>query len=222
MVQRAAGGDMNVQVTLEQILTLAPSARSSYRDAFSAGQEVLDRYRISQTPLRVAHFIGQVMHESGALTIQFENLNYSPERLPKVWPSRFQPKGPLNPVDYAHNAEKLANEVYGGRMGNTSAGDGFRYRGRGLLQLTGKDSYAEATSILRQSDPAAPDFTLNPDAAIDAAWCLKVAASEWAAKGCNEAADQDLINTVTLRINGGLIGLAERIEWTKRSKFIWL
>ena len=106
-------------------------------------------------------------------------------------------------------------------MGNINPDDGFLYRGRGLLQLTGKDSYSEATTILRKSDPVAPDFVKIPDAAIDAQWCLKVAASEWAAKGCNAAADQDLINTVTKRINGGLIGLAERIEWTRRTKFIW-
>ena len=212
---------MTVQVTLQQILTLAPSARSSYRDAFAQGQAVLDQFRISETPLRVAHFIAQMMHESGALTIQFENLNYSPERLPKVWPSRFLPKGPLNPAEFAHNPQKLANAVYGGRMGNINPDDGFLYRGRGLLQLTGKDSYSEATTILRKSDPDAPDFVKTPDAAIDAQWCLKVAASEWAAKGCNAAADQDLINTVTKRINGGLIGLAERIEWTRRTKFIW-
>jgi len=212
---------MSVQVTLQQILSLAPSARSSYRDAFAAGQPVLDQFGISETPLRIAHFVAQVMHESGALTIQFENLNYSPERLPKVWPSRFLPKGPLNPIEFAHNPEKLGNEVYGGRMGNINPGDGFLYRGRGLLQLTGKDSYSEATNILRKSDLNAPDFTEVPDVVIDMQWCLKVAASEWSSKGCNEAADQDLINTVTRRINGGLIGLAERIEWTKRTKFIW-
>lgn len=212
---------MSVQVTLQQILTLAPSARSSYRDAFAAGQSILDQSGISETPLRIAHFVAQVMHESGALTIQFENLNYSPERLPKVWPSRFLPKGPLNPIEFAYNQEKLANEVYGGRMGNSNPGDGFLYRGRGLLQLTGKDSYSEATNILRESDSNAPDFTEVPDAVIDMQWCLRVAASEWSSKGCNEAADQDLINTVTKRINGGLIGLAERIEWMKRTKFIW-
>jgi putative chitinase len=212
---------MAVQVTLQQILTLAPSARSSYRDAFAAGQSVLDQFGISETPLRIAHFVAQVMHESGALTIQFENLNYSPERLPKVWPSRFVPKGPLNPLDFAHNPEKLANEVYGGRMGNTNPGDGFLYRGRGLLQLTGKDSYLEATDILRKSEPDAPDFTEVPDSVIDSRWCLKVAASEWSSKDCNQAADQDLINTVTRRINGGLVGLAERVEWLKRTKFIW-
>jgi putative chitinase len=212
---------MPIQVTLEQIATLAPSARSSYREAFAAGQKVLDRFGISATPLRVAHFMAQILHESGAFTIQFENLNYSAERLPKVWPSRFMPKGRLNPAAYAHNPEKLANEVYGGRMGNDAPGDGFKYRGRGLLQLTGKDSYASATKILRQSNAEAPDFTVNPDAVIDAAWCLEVAASEWSSKGCNEPADQDAIRTVTKRINGGLIGLAERIEWTRRTKFVW-
>lgn len=213
---------MPVQVTLEQIAGLAPSARSSYRDAFAAGQEVLDRFGISDTPLRVAHFMAQMLHESGALTIQFENLNYSPERLVKIWPKRFLPVGPLDPAAFAHNPEKLANEVYGGRMGNDAPGDGFTYRGRGLLQLTGKESYAEATTILRQSNADAPDFTSNPDATVDAAWCLRVAASEWSSKGCNEPADQDAINTITKRINGGLIGLAERIEWAKRTKFIWL
>ena len=212
---------MPVQVTLAQIATLAPNARSSYRNAFAAGQDVLDQFGISETPLRVAHFMAQMLHESGALTIQFENLNYSAERLPKVWPKRFLPLGPLDATEFAHNPEKLANEVYGGRMGNNSPGDGFKYRGRGLMQLTGKDSYAEATTILRQSNSAAPDFTNNPDAVIDAEWCLKVAASEWSSKGCNEPADRDAINTITKRINGGLIGLAERIEWAKRTKFVW-
>jgi putative chitinase len=212
---------MPVQVTMNQLLSLSPSIRSSYRDAMVDGQAVLDQYGISETPRRVAHFIAQMMHESGGMTIQFENLNYSPERLPKVWPSRFAPSGKLDPSGFAHNPEKLANEVYGNRMGNTLPGDGFLYRGRGLLQLTGKDSYLEATQILRKSDPQSPDFTNAPDAVVDAMWCLRIAAAEWSAKGCNEAADLDLINTVTKRINGGLIGLAERTEWTKRTKFIW-
>jgi putative chitinase len=212
---------MTIQVTLDQIAQLAPSARSSYRDAFAAGQAVLDRYGISATPLRVAHFMAQMLHESGGFTIQFENLNYSPERLPKVWPKRFKPAGPLDPAAFAHNPEALANEVYGGRMGNTTPGDGFKYRGRGLLQLTGKESYASATTLLRKSEPAAPDFTTDPDAAISAEWCLKVAAAEWFEKGCNELADKDAIQSVTKAINGGLIGLAERTEWTKRTKFVW-
>jgi len=212
---------MAVQVTLDQVLQLAPSARSSYRDAFQTGQGVLDQFAISDTVLRVAHFMAQVLHESGGLTIQFENLNYSPERLPKVWPKRFQPIGPLDPADFAHNPQKLANEVYGGRMGNTGPDDGFTYRGRGLLQLTGKDSYAQATAILRQSFPDAPDFTVDPDATISSDWCLKVAAAEWSSKGCNAMADNDSIHAVTRAINGGLIGLAERMEWARRTKFVW-
>jgi putative chitinase len=141
--------------------------------------------------------------------------------LPKVWPKRFQPTGPLDPAAYAHDQQKLANEVYGGRMGNVAPDDGFRYRGRGLLQLTGKDSYAQATMILRKTFPDAPDFTVEPDAVISSDWCLKVAAAEWFSKGCNELADNDSINAITRAINGGLIGLAERIEWAKRTKFIW-
>ncbi len=211
---------MSTTITLAQVFKLAPSARSSYRNAIQNGQDILDRFQISANALRMAHFMAQVLHESGGLTIQFENLNYSPERLPKVFSTRFQPKGPLNPKDYAHNPEKLANEVYGGRMGNTVPGDGFLYRGRGLLQLTGKDSYAEATTILRR-DAAAPDFVSVPDEVISERWCLPIAASEWAAKGCNALADQDDVRKITRAINGGLIGLSERTEWTKRTKAIW-
>jgi putative chitinase len=210
-----------VQITPEQIRSLAPNTRSSYRDAFAVGQAVFDMFAISQNALRVAHFMAQILHESGAFTIQFENLNYSAERLAKVWPIRFQPKGPLNPTDYAHNPEKLANEVYGKRMGNTDPGDGFRFRGRGLIQLTGKESYAEATSILRKNYPTAPDFTQDPDAVITTDWCLKIAAAEWSAKGCNALADQDNIKAVTQAINGGKIGLADRMEWLKRTKNVW-
>jgi len=212
---------MLVQVTPEQIATIAPNCRSSYREAFALGQEVLDAFGISVNPLRVANFMAQILHESGGLSILFENLNYSPERLPVVWPSRFKPKGPLDPASFAHNPERLANEVYGKRMGNTAAGDGFLYRGRGMLQLTGKDSYAEATAILRKTTPAAPDFTVTPDDALDAQWCLKVAAAEWRSKGCNELADSDSIVTITQRINGGQTGIAQRKEWAKRTKFIW-
>ncbi|MBA4417536.1 MAG: lytic enzyme [Syntrophus sp. (in: bacteria)] len=213
---------MTVTVTLDQILRLAPNARSTYRDAFQNGQALLDQHKIIDTPLRVAHFMAQVLHESGGLTIHFENLNYSPERLPKVWPSRFQPIGPLNPKEYAHNPQKLANEVYGGRMGNIGPNDGYTYRGRGLLQLTGKDSYREATIILGNENPEAPDFVAAPDEVISAQWCLVIAASEWASKGCNAFADKDDIKKITRAINGGQIGLAERIEWAKRTRAVWL
>jgi len=139
----------------------------------------------------------------------------------KTWPSRFQPKGPLDPAQYAHNEQKIANEVYGNRMGNTAPNDGFTYRGRGMLQLTGKDSYTQATKILLDSYPDTPDFAANPDAVISADWCLKVAAAEWSSKGCNGMADQDNVRAVTYAINGGYIGLAQRTEWLAKTKFIW-
>lgn len=212
---------MPVNVTLEQIRRLAPNARSSYREAFQNGQPVLDQTGISANALRVAHFMAQVLHESSELSFQIESLNYSPERLPKVWPSRFKPQGLLDPLEYAHNQEKLGNAVYGGRMGNAGPNDGFTYRGRGLLQLTGRDSYLEATTNLRRQDPAAPDFVVVPDEVFSAKWCLAVAAAKWATVGCNALADQDDIRRVTRAINGGLIGLSDRTDWLRRTKAVW-
>ena len=212
---------MPVNVTLAQIQHLAPNARSSYRDAFQNGQAVLDQCGISDSPLRVAHFMAQVLHESSGLSFQIESLNYSPERLPKVWPSRFKPVGPLDPLLFAHNQEKLGNEVYGGRMGNTGPNDGFTYRGRGLLQLTGRNSYVEATTNLRKQNAVAPDFVTTPDAVFSAQWCLVVAAAKWASVGCNALADQDDIRRVTRAINGGLIGLSDRTEWLRLTKAVW-
>ena len=212
---------MPVTVTLDQILHLAPNARSSYREAFQNGQPLLDRFGISDTPLRLAHFMAQVLHESDGLANQIESLNYSAERLPQVWPSRFKPTGPLDPADFAHNQQKLGNEVYGGRMGNTGPNDGFTYRGRGLLQLTGRDSYREATATLRAQNPAAPDFVAMPDAVFSAQWCLAIAVAEWASKGCNAHADVDDIRKVTKAINGGLIGLSDRTEWLRLTKAVW-
>ncbi len=213
---------MTITVTLPQVLHLAPSARSSYREAFQNGQPVLDRYGISANPLRVAHFMAQVLHESCGLMVQFENLNYSARRLAKVWPRRFRPRGPLDPSAYAHNPHKLAAEVYGRRMGNTEVADGYTYRGRGLLQLTGKASYEQATACLHQHDPSTPDLVATPDEVISARWCLEVAASEWARRGCNRLADTDSVRRVTRAINGGLIGLADRGEWTQRTRAVWL
>ena len=212
---------MAVVVTLDQLARLAPHSQAAYRAAFGAGASVLARYGVSARRLRVVHFMAQVLHEAGALTLQSENLNYSAARLVQIWPRRFRPLGPLDPALYANNPEKLANEVYGARMGNCAAGDGYLYRGRGLLQLTGKDSYVRATTFLRQRSPGAPDLVREPDAVLSAAWCLDVAAAEWAARGCNQAADADDVAGVTRLINGGEIGLAERIMWTAKTRRVW-
>jgi putative chitinase len=212
---------MPVVVSLDQVERLAPECGAAYRAAIAIGQSVLDRYGVSANSLRVAHFFAQVLHETGALTLQFENLNYSARRLPKIWPSRFRPTGSLNPSKYAYKPQKLANAVYGGRMGNVAPGDGYLFRGRGMLQLTGKDSYVQATTLLRLDWASAPDLTREPDAVVSAAWCLHVAAAQWHARGCNEAADQDDVAQVTKLINGGDIGLAERIMWTSKTRRVW-
>lgn len=212
---------MSVQVTVEQIILLAPGARPPYRDAFAAGAQVLQDFSISDTPLRVAHFIAQLMHESGALTREYENLNYSARRLVRVWPWRFRPHGPLDPKAYANNAPKLANEVYGGRMGNSAPQDGYIYRGRGLMQLTGKGNYAAATGRVRRCVPSGPDFVKDPDAVLSSAWCLAVAAGEWASRGCNELADANDLEQITCRINGGNTGYVQRQEWLRQARLVW-
>jgi putative chitinase len=212
---------MPVNVTLDHLAQLAPRIRPAYREAFAAGQPVLDYYAISDSPLRVAHFMAQVLHESGAMTLEVENLHYSPARLVQVWPCRFKPLGSLEPAAYAYDARKLANEVYGGRMGNTAPQDGFTYRGRGLLQLTGKDSYASASASVRMIAAGAPDFVADPDAVLAPAWCLRVAAAAWATRGCNALADIDDLEQITRRINGGTAGFAQRYEWTRQTRFLW-
>jgi putative chitinase len=106
-------------------------------------------------------------------------------------------------------------------MGNTAPGDGYLYRGRGLLQLTGKDSYARATTLLQKAVSNAPELVRKPDAVVSAHWSLHVAAAEWAERGCNAAADRDDVTEVTRLINGGAIGLAERMVWTRRTAAVW-
>lgn len=209
---------MAIRLDLATLAQLAPNARSSYRAAASAGQPVLDRCGISSNRLRLAHFLAQVLHESGALTLQVENMNYSAKRLHQVWPKRFAPQGPLDPQDFANQPEKLANAVYGGRMGNVQPGDGFRFRGRGLLQLTGREAYRQSTQALRLLEPMAPDLEREPDAVAASEWCLQVAAAEWDRKGCNLMADQDSLHRVTRAINGGWVGLADRQDWLTRVK----
>ena len=92
---------MAISITLDHLRHLAPNARSSYRQAFENGPSLLELSGISASPLRGAHFMAQVLHESTGLTFQIESLNYSPQRLPQVWPTRFKPKGPLDPMQCA-------------------------------------------------------------------------------------------------------------------------
>jgi putative chitinase len=164
------------------------------------------------SPLRAAHWFGQFTLESRGFTEFEENLNYSAERLCKVWPNRFPSLASAAP--YAHRPEALANKVYAYRMGN-GADEGWKYRGRGP-QITGKENYANA-----QRRTGLPLLS-NPDLAADPKNFVLLACDYWVAARCNEAADDDNLVLVTKRVNGGSNGIADRRQALERAKRILL
>jgi len=164
--------------------------------------QVFVKYDIG-TPKRQAAFIGQCSVESANFTRLQENLNYSAERLTQVWPSRFPSVSIAQP--YAHNPKALANFVYAGRLGNLQDGDGWMYIGRGLIQITGRENYANCGSGIGVDIIDNPELLLTPRyAALSAGWY-------WNRKQLNLLADSGDIETMTKRINGGLTELDERI-----------
>jgi putative chitinase len=159
------------------------------------------KYDIS-TPKRQASFIGQCAHESGNFKTLQENLNYSAEGLMKTWPSRFPTKEIAD--QYARQPAKIAGKVYNGRLGNTSEEEAAQYLGRGLIQLTGKENYANCGTALGIDLVGNPTLLIEPQyATLSAGWF-------WNKKGLNALADSSDIETMTKRINGGLIGLDDR------------
>lgn len=159
-------------------------------------------------PLRLQHFMAQVCFESGFFQRVMENLNYSPERIGVVW-ERLEPRA----ASLAHNPEALANAAYAGVNGNgdEASGDGWKYRGRGIIQITGKANYAKYSAITGPD----PNTAAHPDEAV------RVAIAFWEARNCNEAADRDSVRDVTARINPALEGLTERTFLTNRAKTIF-
>ena len=165
--------------------------------------ETFAKYDIS-TPLRQAAFIGQCAHESNNFTRLEEGLNYSASRLMDVWHSRFPTLEAAAP--YANNPEKLADKVYGGRadLGNKEDGDGFKFHGRGCIQLTGRDSYERCGEAIGVDLIGQPNLLVEPlYACLSAGWF-------WNKKGLNSLADVQDYETMTKRINGGLNGLDDR------------
>ena len=156
------------------------------------------------TPKQEAAFIAQTAHESGGYTRLVENLNYSAEALMRVWPRRF-PSKPIADA-FARKPELIANQVYSNRMGNgpVQTGEGWKYIGRGLKQLTGKDNYTRCGKALGIDLVENPELLLKPMfAAHSAGWFWKI-------NNCGALADADQFELLTKRINGGLIGLADR------------
>jgi putative chitinase len=164
-------------------------------------EDTFAKYDIN-TPERQAAFIGQCAHESGNFKTLEENLNYSAEGLMKTWPSRFPTKEIAD--QYARQPAKIAGKVYNGRLGNNSEEEAAKYLGRGLIQLTGKENYANCGSGIGVDLLSNPNLLNTPEyAALSAGWF-------WNKKGLNALADAGDFETMTKRINGGLIGLDDR------------
>jgi putative chitinase len=165
--------------------------------------KILPDYEID-TPQRVAAFIAQSAHESGNFTALHENLNYRAVTLRKVFPKYFTTDDMA--AQYAGKPELIANRVYGGRMGNgpEESGDGFRYCGRGLIQLTGKSNYQAFAESIETPVEQIPEFLATFEGAIQSACWF------WESNNLNQYADSGDIVTMTKRINGGTIGLEDR------------
>jgi putative chitinase len=172
--------------------------------------EVFERFGIS-TPRQQAAFIAQCGHECGSFRILEENLNYRAATLMKLWPKRFPTQEVANA--YEKNPKKIANMVYASRMGNRdeSSGDGYRFRGRGCIQLTGHANYFHAGQALGIDFVADPDLVGTPKyAALTAGWY-------WETHKCNNLAEAADWVGLTKKINGGTIGLDDRIKHTNEA-----
>lgn len=167
------------------------------------------------TKLRLCAFLSQIGHESASLNSIIENLNYSADGLLKTWPTRFRNLTAAQP--YHRNPEKIANNVYADRMGNGTeqSGEGWKYRGRGLKQLTGKSNYQLLTKSL------GTDFVTRPELLEQPEFAVKSAMWFWANNSCNNYADKADIEGLTRKINGGTNGLTDRIRRYKQALIVF-
>jgi putative chitinase len=191
-------------LTKAQLAEMIPG--NPYLDNWlEALNQILPEYDIS-APKRVAAFIAQCAHESGGFKFLKENLNYKAESLLKVFPKYFKTLDEAN--KYAKKPEKIANKIYGNRMGNgdEASGDGFRYCGRGLIQLTGKENYSWFAASLEMPVEDVPEYLQTFEGAVQSACWF------WETNNLNGLADKGDIINLTKRINGGTIGLEDRIK----------
>ena len=164
------------------------------------------------TPLRLAHFLAQCGHESGGFRAVQENLNYSAKGLNGIFKKYFPTEA--SAAAYARNPQKIASKVYGGRMGNgpESTGEGFKFRGRGYIQLTGKDNYRAFGSAIGEDMTANPDKVATHYPLLSAAWFFS---KNGLHRMADEGATDAVVTKITRRVNGGTIGLADRIKHFK-------
>ena len=197
----------NFILTREQLAQLLPG--NPYLDHwYHALEQALPDYDIN-TPQRVAAFIAQCAHESGGFRALKENLNYKAATLRKIFPKYFPDDATANHyASLPNKQEAIANRVYGGRMGNgpEASGDGFRYCGRGLIQLTGKNNYQNFADSIETPVEDIPEYLATFEGAVQSACWF------WESNNLNQWADKGDILTLTKRINGGTIGLEDRIK----------
>ena len=165
----------------------------------------LEIYKLN-TSLRICHFLTQVLHESGCFVYNKENLNYSTDGLLKIFPKYFNAD---TAKLYEHNPEKIANKVYANRMGNgdENSGDGFKFCGRGYIQITGRSNYTSLTKDLNVDFVKNSSLLETPQYAISSAFWF------WDKNSLNDWADKDDILTITRKINGGSNGIENRKFW---------
>lgn len=201
-------------ITLQLLQQIAPQTKTQKLDGFTEGlQTACDKYDIT-TVSRLACFLAQVAHESGGFNAVKENLNYSAQGLVTTFKKYFPTLETAK--SYERNPEAIANRVYASRMGNgnEASGDGFKYRGRGLIQLTGQQNYTLfATDMNMNIDEAIEYLETYDGAAMSAAWF-------WWKNNLNVLADQEDMKTLTKRINGGFNGLEDRIHHFELAKGI--
>lgn len=198
------------------VAKFAPNAKPEYKQAFEEGDALLAANAIN-TPLRLAHFMAQSFHETGGLTILSESGRYKKTGLAALWDGgnwhKYFPDRDacLAMADQCatDGGKALFSLVYSNRMGNggPDSGDGWTYRGRGLIQTTGRESYRRFGRL------CGVDFEGDPDLVVSGEHALKPAVAEWSDKHANDLADRNDLTAITIAINGGKIGLKERLKW---------
>lgn len=192
-------------ITIEQLQKINKNQnRKECEYYIDALNKILPQFQIN-TNIRLAHFLAQILHESGNLKYKSENLNYSASALRSVF-AKYFPNDEIA-KEYERKPEKIANRVYCARMGNgiESSGDGWKYRGRGLIQLTGHDNYKACGEALKLELLEDPDLLCNKSEVIVASACWY-----WNSRNLNALADKDDIVGITKKINGGTNGLEDR------------
>ena len=196
-----------MQVTLELLQHMCPKTKKSVLEGYLEPlNTVAEYYEMTRNPARLAGFLAQTAHESGGFNFIKENLNYSKDGLRKIFGKYFPNDDIAN--QYARQPERIANRVYANRMGNgpEESGDGYRFCGRGLIQLTGRSNYTKLANDLGISVEETAQYLETPNGAVSSAGWF------WDNNNLNQYCDKGDFITLTKRINGGTIGIEDRTK----------